>query len=173
MIKVFEYKGFIGSAEMSREDDCLYGKIEFIDDLVSYEADTPQALEEAFHEAVDDHIATREKLGWEVHKSASGTFNVRVGPELHRAALIRAKLEGVSLNEIVKTALKESIEKAAPQKAMAIDREQNGRFVFEGFRAYIETKGEALALPAVTGDAFQITDFLPLIAMKGVETWKK
>ena len=32
------YKGFTGSAEVSIEDQCLFGKIEFIGDLITYEA---------------------------------------------------------------------------------------------------------------------------------------
>ena len=57
-MKLMEYKGFYGSVEVSVEDGCLFGKLEFIDPLVNYEGETVQEIEEAFHEAVGDYIKT-------------------------------------------------------------------------------------------------------------------
>ena len=37
MKDALSYKGFIGSVQFSADDDVFYGKIEGIDDLVSYE----------------------------------------------------------------------------------------------------------------------------------------
>lgn len=51
-----EYKGYTGSIEYSRHDGCFYGKIENIEDLVNYEGQTLEELENSFHEAVDDFI---------------------------------------------------------------------------------------------------------------------
>ncbi len=54
---IFEYKGFTGSQEISMVDACYHGKITNIDnDLVTYEADTPDNLKIEFEKAVDDHI---------------------------------------------------------------------------------------------------------------------
>lgn len=50
------YKNFIGSVKYSPEDKVFFGKIEFTDDLVSYEGNTLKKLNVAFHEAVDDYI---------------------------------------------------------------------------------------------------------------------
>jgi predicted HicB family RNase H-like nuclease len=62
-MKLFNHKGFDGSSEISHEDDCLFGKIIFIDDLITYEAATPKALEQSFKDAVDRHIAYCAKSG--------------------------------------------------------------------------------------------------------------
>ena len=51
-----EYKGYTGSIEYSRHDGCFYGKIENIADLVNYEGQTLEELENSFHEAVDDYV---------------------------------------------------------------------------------------------------------------------
>lgn len=51
-----EYKGYTGSIEYSRHDGRFYGKIENIADLVNYEGQTLEELENSFHEAVDDFI---------------------------------------------------------------------------------------------------------------------
>jgi len=63
MNKLMIYKYFSGSAEISLEDSVLHGKIQDIDDLVTYEATTISELENAFHEAVDDYLATCKAIG--------------------------------------------------------------------------------------------------------------
>ncbi len=108
-MKLLRYKGFYGSIEASVEDGCLYGKLEFIDALVSYEGDTVQVLEVAFHEAVNDYIETCHTLGTEPQKPYRGSFNVRVGRELHRTAAIVAKQRNINLNQLVKLALEREL----------------------------------------------------------------
>ena len=57
MKHTLSYKGYSGSAEISIEDNCLHGKIEFINDLVTFEGATPIELQSAFEEAVDRYLA--------------------------------------------------------------------------------------------------------------------
>ena len=51
-----KYKGFIGSVNFSAEDRVFYGKIEGINDLVTFEGTTVDELEEAFKYMVEEHI---------------------------------------------------------------------------------------------------------------------
>ncbi|MDI6794017.1 MAG: type II toxin-antitoxin system HicB family antitoxin [bacterium] len=51
------YQGLIGSVHFSPDDDVFYGKIEEINDLVTFEGHTPEGLIKAFQEAVDDYIS--------------------------------------------------------------------------------------------------------------------
>ena len=53
---VLEYKGYLGSAEISVEDGCLFGALLAIPDLVSYAADSYDGLVHGFREAVDGYI---------------------------------------------------------------------------------------------------------------------
>jgi predicted HicB family RNase H-like nuclease len=105
----FEYEGYIGSVNVSLEDRCLHGQIEFIRDVVTYEATTIEELEAAFKEAVDDYLATCAQEGKNPDKPFSGTFNVRVGPELHRELAVQARKTGTSLNDFIKQALEKSL----------------------------------------------------------------
>lgn len=57
------YKKFNGTIEYSKEDNVYYGKLENIRDLVTYEADTKEELEDSFKEAVDDYLETCEQIG--------------------------------------------------------------------------------------------------------------
>ncbi|AIJ38354.1 HicB [Flavobacterium psychrophilum] len=48
-------KGYKGSVEFSIQDNCFFGKIIGINDLVSYEGQTFSELKKAFEEAVNDY----------------------------------------------------------------------------------------------------------------------
>jgi len=50
------YKGFIGSVNFSTEDQVFHGKIEGINDLVTFEGATVDELGDAFKYMVDKQI---------------------------------------------------------------------------------------------------------------------
>jgi len=81
------------------------GHVLFIDDLVTYEANVPDLLQQEFEAAVDDYLETCAQLGKEPQRPFKGLFNVRVPPALHRAAAVRATCDAVALNEVVVRAL--------------------------------------------------------------------
>ncbi|HTE41547.1 MAG TPA: type II toxin-antitoxin system HicB family antitoxin [Steroidobacteraceae bacterium] len=100
-MKHFEYQGYLGSADVSTEDRVLVGRLLFIKDVITYSADTVPQLEAAFREAVDEYLATCLELGDEPELPCKGTFNVRVGPQIHRDAAIYARCHDQSLNDVV------------------------------------------------------------------------
>lgn len=108
-MSLLHYKGYIGTVEYSAEDHCLFGKLAYIRDLVSYEATTVRLLEKSFREAVEDYLALCARKKREPNVPFKGTFNVRVGPELHRLASIAAG-DG-SLNTFVCEAIREKVER--------------------------------------------------------------
>lgn len=99
------YKTFIGSVHYSEDDEIFHGKLEAINDLVTFEGKSVAGLKKAFREAVDDYIRTCRELGREPQKPFKGTFNVRVPAEVHRKAALEAVKEGISLNEFVQKAI--------------------------------------------------------------------
>jgi predicted HicB family RNase H-like nuclease len=99
------YKGYEGTADMDMERQVCRGKILFIDDVVTYEADSPRELQKEFEAAVEDYIETCTHVGKEPQRPLKGQFNVRITPALHRAAALRACQDCVSLNEVVGQAL--------------------------------------------------------------------
>ena len=105
MANTLEYKGSIGPVEYSREDRVFFGKIEMIDDLVTFESDSAKELEKVFQERVDDYLLTCEELGRESQKSYKGVFNIRIDPELHKKLYQEALKAGVSLNSYIQKAL--------------------------------------------------------------------
>jgi predicted HicB family RNase H-like nuclease len=105
MNNVLEYKGYIGSVEFSSEDRVFFGKVVGINDLITFEGESVQELEGAFHEMVDDYLQTCKQLGKEPEKTYKGTFNVRLPSELHKKAALLASRRNLSLNQFVKFAL--------------------------------------------------------------------
>ena len=109
-MNVFKYKNFIGSIEVSVEDGCLHGKLLYINDLVTYEAGTVSELEIEFKKALDDYLTTCKALNKEPLKPFKGSFNVRIGPELHKSAALHAEQDGLTLNEYIKLAVQNQIQ---------------------------------------------------------------
>lgn len=106
-----KYKGYIGSVNYSDEDKCLYGKVMGLPSniLISYEGDNVRELQEDFSTAIDDYIDDCEKKGIEPQKTYSGSFNVRISPELHGKVAERAAQLGETINSYVKFALEQAV----------------------------------------------------------------
>jgi len=56
MSDLLEYRGYLGSVHYSKEDNLLHGRLEFIRDLVTFEAQDTLGLKLAFQESVDDYL---------------------------------------------------------------------------------------------------------------------
>lgn len=104
-METLSYKGYIGSLHYSVEDKIFWGKIEMIRSLITFEADNAHDLEHSFHEGVDDYLQTCQEQGITPEKPFKGVFNIRIKPELHKAAYEEALREGISLNRLVEESL--------------------------------------------------------------------
>lgn len=110
MMNSLKYKGYIGSVEYDLDDGYLYGKILFIDDSIIYDGNTIPELKKSFEDAVDEYLELCREIGKQPEKSCSGTFNVRITPELHRQCIKTAHLKGMNLNSLVFCALEQYCE---------------------------------------------------------------
>lgn len=104
------YKGFIGSVHYNSNDRVFFGKIEGINDLVTFEGTSVDELENAFKFMVDEHIKDCEEEGIPVEKSYKGSFNIRLNPGIHKKAAQLALMKGITLNQLVQKAIKREIE---------------------------------------------------------------
>lgn len=109
MNTTLEYKGYIGSVEFSEEDNILYGQVLGVRALISYEGITPAALIQDFHESIDDYLEVCKAHNITPEKSYKGTFNIRIKPELHKAAAIYSMENQTSLNKFVETAIEHEL----------------------------------------------------------------
>jgi len=109
MNNVLEYKGYIGSIEYSADDNCFFGKIIGINDLIMFEGSSVDEIKVAFEEAVIDYLEMCKEANKEPDKSYKGSFNVRIDPSLHKKAATFAALAQISLNQFVEAAIAEKV----------------------------------------------------------------
>jgi predicted HicB family RNase H-like nuclease len=106
---ILKYKEFIGTVSFSAEDRVFYGKVEGINDLVTFEGTNVDELEKAFKYMVDEHIKDCKKEGIPLEKSYKGNLNVRLSPKLHKKMAQIALLKGVSLNKLISETLRKGL----------------------------------------------------------------
>ncbi|MCA0961153.1 type II toxin-antitoxin system HicB family antitoxin [Salipiger bermudensis] len=113
MKNVMNYKGYSARVDYDDDDGILVGRIAGIQDVVGFHGDSVEELKEAFHEAVDDYLATCEAVGKDPQKPFSGKVMFRVAPEVHRKAALAAELSGKSLNQWAEEVLSHATEGCA------------------------------------------------------------
>ena len=104
---LMRYKDYYGSYHLDAEEQTFYGKLEFIKALVTYEASTAKDLQKAFENAVEDYLTTCKQEDIKPEKPFKGSFNVRLGENLHRKVALAALSEDIPMNHFVCKALEE------------------------------------------------------------------
>ncbi len=102
---LIHHRGYYGSVHFDFDEKIFYGKIEFIRDLVTYEASDAETLIRHFCEAVDEYLEDCKDLNKTPDIPFKGSFNIRIEPELHREISLYALQHNETLNGIVKKAL--------------------------------------------------------------------
>lgn len=111
MRNTLEYKGYIGSVECSEEDFILFGKVQGIRSLISYEGYDVAALVEDFHHSIDEYLQICKEEGRQPEQAFKGSFNVRFrDPELHRRAALYAYQHQMTLNRVVEESVSAFLE---------------------------------------------------------------
>jgi predicted HicB family RNase H-like nuclease len=95
---MIEYKGYTGAIEFDPELRLFTGHVVDLRDEIYFEGDSVEALEASMQRAVDHYVGVCRQRGEDPERPFSGKLNVRLGSELHRAAVIAAAAEGESLN---------------------------------------------------------------------------
>ena len=109
-----KYEGFIGSVHFAAEDRVFYGKVEGVNDLITFEGSTVNELEEGFKYMVDEHIKDCTTKNIPLERSYKGNLNIRLSPELHKKVAYKAALRGVSLNQYINDAIKDKMTSSDP-----------------------------------------------------------
>ena len=105
-----EYKGYYGSVEYSKAENCLVGKLlGMTKDSITYEGNTIEELIIDFKAGVDSYLEGCAELGITPRKAFSGSLNVRIPSEIHGRVAMLAESAGVSINAFIKDTLKEKV----------------------------------------------------------------
>ncbi len=109
MKNVMVYREYSGSINYDRDEDCFHGRIEGIEDLITFEGRSVAELKRSFRESIEDYERVCAAAGKKPEKSYRGTFNVRISAELHREIARLSLKQGLTLNQFVKKALERSV----------------------------------------------------------------
>ena len=112
MINFMSYKGYATSMVFDSEDKIIVGRIQDIDDIISFHGESVSGFEANFHAAIESYLAASKELGSAPEKPASGKVMLRIAPEIHAAALKAAARSGTSLNKWAEGALGRAARKA-------------------------------------------------------------
>ncbi len=104
-MNVMSYKNYSARIEYSDEDGCFIGHLAGIRDVVGFHGESVSELRSAFEEAVDDYLATCEKLNRSPQRPYSGKVMLRLDPSIHARVAMQAESQGKSLNAWVQETL--------------------------------------------------------------------
>jgi len=93
------YQGYTARIEFDDRDGIFWGKVLGIKDSITFEGETVAQLTQDFHNAIDFYLEDCAAIGKDPQIPASGKLMLRVPPELHAAALVKAQAVGKSLNQ--------------------------------------------------------------------------
>lgn len=110
MSNLLVYKNYRGQVDFSVEDNTFFGKVLGINDLITFEGSSVEALKQSFKDAVNDYLETCKQLGKKPEKEYKGQFNVRVSIQLHKLAARAAAAKRITLNKFVELALVQALE---------------------------------------------------------------
>ncbi|ELR98627.1 type II toxin-antitoxin system HicB family antitoxin [Gloeocapsa sp. PCC 73106] len=100
-----KYQGFEAIIEYDEQDRLFFGRVINTLDVIAFDGSSVEELESSFQSAVDEYLEDCQKKGKTPNKPFSGRFNLRIPPDLHRQAVLKAEKEGISLNAFVEKAL--------------------------------------------------------------------
>ena len=109
-----EYKGYKGSVEYSKEDNCLFGQVQGMGkDLIAYEGQTLDELRKDFEDGVDSYIEGCLADGVDLARRCSGKLNLRMSSELHSRVAAFVASTGTTINDFINRAIKNELKKVA------------------------------------------------------------
>lgn len=92
-------KGYSGNVEFDDEAGIFHGEVLDLRDVVTFQGRSVDELERAFRDSIDDYLDFCSERSEEPDKPFTGRLMLRLPPELHRKAYVRAQREGKSLNQ--------------------------------------------------------------------------
>jgi predicted HicB family RNase H-like nuclease len=104
------YKDYYGSVQFDPDQEIFYGRVEFIRDLITFEAQDAKSIIPSFRDAVDDYLKSCSLLNKKPNVSFKGSFNIRISPDLHRKLGVYAASHQNTINNVVKSALTEFLD---------------------------------------------------------------
>jgi predicted HicB family RNase H-like nuclease len=99
---------YIATLELDLDAGIFHGEVVNLNDVVTFQGGSVGELRRAFKDSIEDYLKACVEFNKEPEKPFTGNFQVRLRPEVHRSAVIAAKVEGKSLNKWVAEKLEQA-----------------------------------------------------------------
>ena len=109
-MNTMSYLGYTARIEFDERDSIFVGRVLGLRSIISFHGQTVEELRGQFAAAMDDYVADCEEQGVTPERPASGKLLLRVTPEIHSQALIKAQATGKSLNQWATEALEQAVQ---------------------------------------------------------------
>ncbi len=107
-MNTIKYGKYSATIEFDQDAGIFHGEVVNLNDVVTFQGRSVSELAEAFRDSIEDYMKACAEFGKEPEKPFTGNFQVRLRPEVHRSAVIAAKMEGKSLNKWVAEKLEQA-----------------------------------------------------------------
>ena len=111
MNKTMEYKGYRARIYYDGDDDIFVGEVLGIRDSLNFHGYSLDECKAMFRQSIENYLDYCKEVGKEPDKEYRGMFNVRIAPELHRAAVKEAENQGITLNQFVSDSISAALAK--------------------------------------------------------------
>lgn len=104
MTTTLNHDGYVATISMDFETGLIHGQVINTRDVLTFAAPTLPELQAEFAATITDYIEWCKAEGSQPERPYSGTMSLRLPPEVHRMAAVRAAEVNISLNSwIVQT----------------------------------------------------------------------
>lgn len=108
-MNTMSFRGYTARVEYDERDDIFVGRVLGLRSMISFHGKTVAELRRQFSAAMRDYLADCEEQGISPEKPVSGRLLLRVPPEVHSRALVKAQAMGKSLNQWATEALEQAV----------------------------------------------------------------
>ena len=103
------YKGYVGEVEYDDECKIFSGSVINTKTVITFQGTSVEELNKEFQLSVDDYLDWCKQDGINPEKPYSGKLNVRLNPNTHQRAAIKAKTMGISLNRFIEKSVEDEL----------------------------------------------------------------
>jgi predicted HicB family RNase H-like nuclease len=104
-MKSLTYKGYMAELVIDLEARVLHGRVLGLRDVITFQGDTIDEAEQAFHDSIDDYLAFCAARDEEPERPFSGKILFRTTSDQHRRIALAAQRAGLSVNAWMQEAL--------------------------------------------------------------------
>ena len=103
------YKGYVAKIEFDEDNNIFTGMVINTRTVITFSGTSVKELETEFKNSVEDYLEWCREDGISPEKPYSGKLNLRLTPQIHQEAALKAGEMGISLNRFIENAVENEL----------------------------------------------------------------